>query len=422
MYSHYHVEEQEKQLGQYEVIGSDKPPKPKGKRSPGAKERIRQQDKASLHSPSGYSPTDDLYVVQQQFQPNHRFGVPLNEPRLPSHPSAEPLSFIGYSSIYGSYSTPPKSQLKHVVCPYELHLPSQPSALFGSQCIQGHSRESGKSRSRESETSRSRESETSRSRESETSRSRESETSRSRESETSRSRESETSRSRESETSRSRESGNSREPNQHKSKQQRKHERTQRAIKEAIKQDAIMEAPYLVEAFVKSVQSSYNKGQLDMTEGREQLLSSGKKLLWAAAEAYARSDSSWKVFRKLSSALDKCSLAYWVPPQLKPLANLISLNNIKRVLEVLKCMYGGKMSRVDACTQIFDILGSSVFQTYGCYFGGLVGSIVGAAVGGPGGAVIGLSVGACAGGKLGKSLWELIKKAIGYIINYIGSL
>ena len=54
-------EEKEKQLRQYEVIESDEPPKPKGKKPPGAKERIRQQDKTFLHSASGYSPTFILF-------------------------------------------------------------------------------------------------------------------------------------------------------------------------------------------------------------------------------------------------------------------------------------------------------------------------------------------------------------------------
>ena len=91
------------------------------------------------------------------------------------------------------------------------------------------------------------------------------------------------SRSRESGTSRFHESGTSRESN---SEQQRKHERIKKDIKVTIKHNVAMEAPYIVEALVKSVQSSYNKGQLDITGAKEQLLSSGKSLLYAVTQAY----------------------------------------------------------------------------------------------------------------------------------------
>ena len=80
-----------------------------------------------------------------------------------------------------------------------------------------------------------------------------------------------------------------------------------------IKHNAAMEAPYIVEALVKSVQSSYNKGQLDMTEAKEQLLSSGKSLLYAVTQAYCKSESSPEVIRKISLALDKCSLSHLLP-------------------------------------------------------------------------------------------------------------
>ena len=189
-----------------------------------------------------------------------------------------------------------------------------------------------------------------------------------------------------------------------------------------IKHNAAMEAPYIVEALVKSIQSSYNKGQLDMTEAKEQLLSSGKSLLDAVTRAYCKSESSPEVFRKISLALDKCSLSHLLPPQLQLLTNIIGFHNAKRVIKILKYMFDGKIGRVDGCTQIFDILGRSVGRYYGSSIDGWVGGIVGLAIGGPGGALVGAGVGAWAGDKLGNSLWELIKEAISYLINYIWSL
>lgn len=148
-----------------------------------------------------------------------------------------------------------------------------------------------------------------------------------------------------------------------------------------------------------------------MTEAKEQLLSSGKSLFYAVTQAYCKSESSPEVIRKISLALDKCSLSHLLPPQLQLLANIISFHDVKRVIEILKYMFDGKIGRVDGCTQIFDILGHSACQYYGCSIGGLVGGIAGGAIGGPGGALVGAGVGAWAGEKLGNSLWELIKKA-----------
>ena len=158
-----------------------------------------------------------------------------------------------------------------------------------------------------------------------------------------------------------------------------------------------------------------------MTEAKEQLLSSGKSLLYAVTQAYCKSESSPEVIRKISLALDKCSLSHLLPRQLQLLANIISFHDVKRVIEILKYMFDGKIGRVDGCTQIFDILGRSACRYYGSSIGGLAGGIAGGAVGGPGGALVGAGVGTWAGEKLGSSLWDLIKEAISYIINYIWS-
>ena len=116
--------------------------------------------------------------------------------------------------------------------------------------------------------------------------------------------------------------------------------------------------------------------------------------------------------------MEKCSLEYWLPPQIKPLAHIIRFHEVKGIIEILKCIFDGEIGSVEACKQILDIVGSSVCRRSI----GLVGAAVGGAVGGPGGALAGESVGAWAGEKLGKSLWELIKEAIGYTINYIRCL
>ena len=404
-------EEKEKQLRQYEVIRSDEPPKPKGKRPPGAKKRIRQQDKAFLHSASGYSPTDDLHSVQQESYPYHMFRVPLNEPHLPSQLSAGPLSVLGYNSTHEPYSALQRSQPERILPPSEPHFRSQISDLFDchQEPIQGHSM-SGFSTNSMSAQQQFQHFNNPYTFGSVSpfedpiphyySRFHESGNSRSHESGNSRSRESGNSRSRESGNSRSHESGTSK----------------------AIIHEAAMEAPHVVEALVKSIQSSYKKGQLDMTEGREQLLSSGENLLCAAAVAYCRSESSPEVIRKILLALEKYSLAYWLPPQIKPLANIISFHEVKRIIEILKCMFDGEIGSVEACKQILDIVGSSVCGCSIGLVGAAVGAAVGTAVGGPGGALAGESVGAWAGEKIGKSLWELIKEAIGCTISFIRCL
>ena len=385
-------EEKEKQLSHCDAIGYDEPPKPKGKSSRKAKNRTEKT--LGLQFASSYSSTHDYQFPKQQFQLDHGFRVSLHEPHLPCQLS-EPLSSLGLSSVSGTsrFREPGTSRFRESgtsrsresgVSLHEPHLPCQLSESLSSL---GLSSVSGASRFRKSGTSRFREPGTSRFHE--------------------------------SGTSRFHESGTSRESNP---EQQRKHERTKEVIKVTIKHNAAMEAPYIVEALVKSVQSSYNKGQLDMTEAKEQLLSSGKSLLYAVTQAYCKSESSPEVIRKISLALDKCSLSHLLPRQLQLLANIISFHDVKRVIEILKYMFDGKIGRVDGCTQIFDILGRSACRYYGSSIGGLAGGIAGGAVGGPGGALVGAGVGTWAGEKLGSSLWDLIKEAISYIINYIWSL
>lgn len=205
------------------------------------------------------------------------------------------------------------------------------------------------------------------------------------------------------------------------SDQQRKQKHERTSYHAELRQTATMEAPYMVEALVNSIRNSYSKGQLDTTEAKEQLVSSTKALLTTAAQVYATS-SSPEILKRISSAIDKCSIARLLPPHLQSLTSVLSTSNLKNLLEIIKQLRGREISSVVACKQILDLVGFSVCHYYCCSIGGIIGGVVGGAAGGPAGALVGTAIGTWAGDKVGKSLWEYIKEAIGYIVQYIMTL
>lgn len=110
-----------------------------------------------------------------------------------------------------------------------------------------------------------------------------------------------------------------------------------------------------------------------------------------------------------------------LPPYLRPLVSIISCRNIIKILQYIKACGCGEITAAKACTDIFNLIGSNIFTTYGVYLGSLVGACIGG-IGGPGGAAVGVIIGAHVGSRLGMSLYELFVMVLRKLLDYLKSL
>lgn len=222
----------------------------------------------------------------------------------------------------------------------------------------------------------------------------------------------------------------------------KKEERVRKVATEAVFcavcENAKNEALSVLAEVTKCAMKWKQAGDFDTAQLTSELKSTATNLLQAGAQAYLRSEASPKILQKLKSTIDDCSkgLMNVLPEPLKNLLNIISIDDIKEVLEIVNKWQQSQISGKEACASMIDLVGmticqkvgSKVGQRVGATAGGVIGGIVGAfagpvglAAGGGVGAAIGRYVGGLFGEEARKSIWELIKEAFRYIINYIQS-
>ena len=230
------------------------------------------------------------------------------------------------------------------------------------------------------------------------------------------------------------------EENTDKAKSTNREQRQQResatdAIKSGVSKQAKYEVLPVVEELCKCAWNIMETGRVDTSQLKVQLTSTAENLLKSGIEAYMRSSASPEITQKFISKVDafeKCmnTLKNTLPAPLRPLVDLITLENTVLLVNLLKKWFCNEISSKDACIQITDLIGTTIFQNPGKYVGRYVGWFVGSLIGGVGGGVgggaagewIGDVVGAWLSPKITYLLWDIIKKAINYVIGFITSL
>lgn len=202
----------------------------------------------------------------------------------------------------------------------------------------------------------------------------------------------------------------------------------------AVYENAKKEALSVLAEVTKCAMKWKQAGDFDTAQLTSELKSTATNLLQAGAQAYLRSEASPKILQKLKSTIDDCSkgLVNILPAPLQNLLNIISIDDIKEVLEIVNKWQQSQISGKEACASMIDLVGMNICQKVGSKVGkrvgatagGVIGGIVGAFAGPVGlaaGGGVGAAIGRYVGGLSRKSIWELIKEAFRYIINYIQS-